>query len=288
MSGVAAVAVEQSGAIWPYRMITSVFAHLLSTYSDRLTIETQTPATAITELPASEDFKYEVSTARGAIKTKQIAYCTNGYTPHLIPNLRGKLFPCRGHMSVQRPGQLFPRAGNERSWSIVWGIEGLDYITQNGKTGELFYGGGLVRGKDSGLDSMGNSRDDEEDVFTKIHLAGALPVFFGEENWGKDSEEGSRVKSTWSGVMGFTGDGLPLVGKLPGSVTGRQGVGEWFSGGYNGYGMPNAWGCGKTLARLILGRHVGEGFPESYLVTDERVDRMRGEDMVVAMFGKSD
>lgn len=290
MSGVAGIAVEQSGAVWPYRMITSIFAHLLSTYPTRFTIETHTPATNITlvnpnpspSAPVSA-YKYAISTPRGTIHTNQIVHCTNGHAAHLLPHLRGKLYPVRGHMSVQRPGNLFPQVGGERSWSVVWDHTGLDYITQNAKSSELFYGGGLVRGKDGGLDSMGNANDDEEDLFNKIHLAGALPVFFGKENWG----EGSAVKSTWSGVMGFTGDGLPLVGRLPASVTRREGDGEWIAAGFNGYGMPNTWGCGKAVARMMMGRDVDlDGlFPGSYLVSEERVERMSGEVGVKAMFG---
>lgn len=71
-------------------------------------------------------------------------------------------------------------------------------------------------------------------------------------------------------------------------MTGRKGEGEWIAAGFNGYGMVNSWGCGKALARLMVGMDVGEDFPTSYLITEERVERMKGEDMLSAMFGKID
>lgn len=58
-----------------------------------------------------------------------------------------------------------------------------------------------MRGKDGGMDAVGNADDGEEDLWTRIHLMGALPVWFGGESWGRDGVEGERVRSTWSGVM---------------------------------------------------------------------------------------
>jgi glycine/D-amino acid oxidase-like deaminating enzyme len=47
--------------------------------------------------------------------------------------------------------------------------------------------------------------------------------------------------------MGFTEDGLPLVGELPG----RPGV--WVSAGYSGHGNVLGFACGEGVARAILG-----------------------------------
>lgn len=51
------------------------------------------------------------------------------------------------------------------------------------------------------------------------------------------------VESEWTGVLGFTLDGKPLVGPMP-----RWG-GRVFAGvGYNGHGMPACSGVGQALA----------------------------------------
>jgi glycine/D-amino acid oxidase-like deaminating enzyme len=283
MSGVAGIAVEPSGAIWPYRMITTMFSHLINTYPTRLSIETGTPALSIIYSPGSSH-PYEITTPRGTIKAKQLVHCTNGYTGHLLPGLRGKIWPCKGHMSVQVPGEKFPRKG-DRSWSVVYDTLGLDYVTQNVSTGELWYGGGLIRGKDAGLSAFGDSNDEVMDTMTRVHLHGAGPVFYGKENWGEEKGGEGRVKAEWSGIMGFTADGLPLVGNLPEIVTGRQGEREWICGGFNGYGMPNCWGSGKALADLMVLGKIGDDFPESYLVNQARLDGMKGENAVEVFFG---
>lgn len=168
---------------------------------------------------------------------------------------------------------------------MVYDGFGLDYVTQNVYTGELWYGGGLIRGKDSGLGAFGDSDDTSMDTMTKIHLHGAGPVFYGKENWGVEIGGEGRVKAEWSGIMGFTADGLPLVGKLPESTTGREGKGEWIAAGFNGYGMPNCWGSGKALAEIIVNGKPGDEFPETYLVSEERLETMKGEDAVAVLFG---
>jgi len=335
MSGVAGIAVEPSGAIWPYRMVTSIFADLLSTYGDRFRIETETAALSIThrDEESSQEYPYAVHTPRGVIRAKHIVHCTNGYAGHLLPGLRGKIYPCKGHMSVQVPGKAFPRLGGSsrtttgtesqsqsqnqkqnqsRSWSIVYPSGGLDYVTQNINTGELWYGGGLIRGEAGGRAAFGDADDTTMDAMTRCHLHGAPPVFYGLENWGDDDEEeggggtgtstsntSPRVKAEWSGIMGFTADALPLVGQLPLSATGRAGRGEWIAAGFNGYGMPNCWGSGRALAQQMMmmmmmmsasgkgeaGKEpLDESFPTSYLVTEERLRGMNGEEAVSAFF----
>eukprot|EP01050_Picozoa_sp_SAG11_P030725 SAG11_NODE_9221_length_931_cov_3.700721_1_plen_115_part_00 len=53
------------------------------------------------------------------------------------------------------------------------------------------------------------------------------------------------VESEWTGVLGFTLDGNPLVGQMPRSSW----AGRVFAGvGYNGHGMPACSGAGLALA----------------------------------------
>jgi glycine/D-amino acid oxidase-like deaminating enzyme len=189
-------------------------------------------------------------------------------------------------MTVQVPGDKFPHSGATRSWSVTYGSHGIDYITQNPVSNEIFIGGGFVRGRHSGIYDVGNSDDGNSDRLTRVHLHGILPVVFGTENWGQDSKSEPRVKSEWTGIMGFTADNLPLVGQLPQSVTRRAGNGEWIAAGFNGYGMVNCWLSGKALAHKILGKDV-DWFPEQYEITQERLEAMKDEDVVRDFFGRS-
>ena len=56
------------------------------------------------------------------------------------------------------------------------------------------------------------------------------------------------VEAEWTGVLGFTLDGKPLVGAMPSDAyNGRVFVGV----GYCGHGMPTCSGVGKALAQQM-------------------------------------
>lgn len=104
----------------------------------------------------------------------------------------------------------------------------------------------------------------EENIRTK------LPRCFT-KGWEETSEH--EVRKVWSGIMGFTGDRLPLIGKLPASATKRRGDGgEWIAAGFNGYGMPLCWSSGEAVAKMILGQDVDDFLPKSFVVTEERLE----------------
>jgi glycine/D-amino acid oxidase-like deaminating enzyme len=140
--------------------------------------------------------------------------------------------------------------------------------------GQLILGGGFARAQNNGLGEIGVWTDDVTDPFTDAHLGGVLPAVFGQENWGEDSKDGRLVQG-WSGVMAFTPDMLPYVGKLDPRTTGRHigskskastpqsniAPGEWIAGGYCGDGMVNAWLSGVAVALMIMGED--EDVPKS-------------------------
>ena len=60
------------------------------------------------------------------------------------------------------------------------------------------------------------------------------------------------VAHRWSGIMGFSCDGLPLVGTLPG----RPRIG--FAVGFTGHGLALAGATvERAVDRLLTGRHAG-------------------------------
>lgn len=71
--------------------------------------------------------------------------------------------------------------------------------------------------------------------------------------------------------MGITPDGLPMVGNLPASVTGRSSGQEWMAAAFNGYGMDKAWLSGEAVVAMMEGRDVSAWFPSGYVVSDSRL-----------------
>ena len=119
------------------------------------------------------------------------------------------------------------------------------------------------------MDEMLVSDDSVVNEISKENISSVLPRFFA-KGW-TDGEE-PEIRKVWSGIMGFTADHLPLVGKLPISVTGRgEEGGEWIAAGFNGYGMPQCWSSGEAIAKMILGEEVSDFLPDSYLASEGRL-----------------
>ncbi|KAH7133784.1 FAD dependent oxidoreductase-domain-containing protein [Dactylonectria macrodidyma] len=263
---------EQHGvaALWPYRLMTIILMSLKQEYHDRFSLETNTPVLSINyESKDGSPYLYTVQTPRGKIRAKQIIHCTNGYSARLIPNLTGKLYPLRGTMSTQKMGPSFPRLGDRVSWSHITkgsydektGLLkiGLYYAQQNAKTGVMFLGGEAQK-----LDGLLTSDDSFVAADARESLCSAAPHIW------KDATPVAPL-AVWSGIMGFTADGMPLVGRLSEGLTGRAGSGEWISAGFNGHGMDKCWLSGEAVARMALGERDIPGFPRAYLLNDERL-----------------
>ena len=62
-----------------------------------------------------------------------------------------------------------------------------------------------------------------------------------------------RIEAEWTGVLGFTRDKKPLVGRVRPNV---------FAGvGFCGHGMPQCTGVGKALAQMVAGAEDSEVHP---------------------------
>ncbi len=56
------------------------------------------------------------------------------------------------------------------------------------------------------------------------------------------------IERRWAGIMAFSKDSLPLVGRLPGVPH------CYISGGYTGHGNAYALQCAHIISELIQGR----------------------------------
>ncbi|KAF5250533.1 hypothetical protein FOXYS1_14875, partial [Fusarium oxysporum] len=217
-----------AGALWPYRLVTSVWNDLLERFSG-LSINTHTPVEKVSH---NSDGSYTVTTPRGVIKAKHVVHTTNAHAAQLLPPVRGCVVGAIAHMSAQRPGSSFPPTHGNRSWSVIYS-PGFDYITQrpdrpDGTAGDLMIGGGFFRSREDGLDQVGIWDDSKNHALPLMHIRGVMPSIY-EPNWAS----GSSLIKAWTGIIGFTGDLMPLVGRAPGS----KGSGEWMAAGFCGEGM---------------------------------------------------
>ncbi|KJZ74311.1 hypothetical protein HIM_06317 [Hirsutella minnesotensis 3608] len=276
----------KAGALWPYRLVTGVWNDLVKRFPNLL-IRTHAPVDSVSKDESDPAYPYLIhhsGSECATLRARHVVHATNAHAAHLMPSLRGRLTGLIGHMTAQRPGAALPPSHGLRSWSVMY-ASGLEYATQRpddgtGAPGDVLVGGGLRRSKDMGLDQMGVWDDARVDAMPLMHVRGSLPTVL-EPNWGA----GGGLLRAWTGIMGFTGDMLPLVGRVPEKRRGKvgNGSGQWIAAGFNGEGMVWAWLCGTALGVMVLGREeeeleegvgrpggrLGEWFPAAELAVDE-------------------
>ena len=145
--------------------------------------------------------------------------------------------------------------------------------------GDLVIGGGLVRAKGDGLEEYGTTDDTTINKEISEYLANSLTRYFGgggggeadgkEGNWGDDHPDG-RIRKEWTGIMGYTPDGFPMVGAVPGET------GFWMSCAFQGHGMVLCWMCAKAVVEMMEGRdneELRKWFPEAFRVDCGRLGK---------------
>lgn len=238
----------------------------------------------MTSITLSKDgdakYPYILTTPRGVVKAAKILHCSNGFSGHLLPKLRGPIFPCRLSMSTQKPGAQWenrPYAWlfhTKQSWdpSTTLSELGLFWMQQNAKSGDLFVGGDIQR-----IDDYLSSDDSLISADSVNNQTTILPKRLFEKGWNNPMTNSTLSSATamhrmWSGIIAMTADQVPIVGEVPKSISGRKlNGGEWIAAGFNGYGMCQAWLSGQAIARMALGEPRPEWLPEVYLSTEKRL-----------------
>lgn len=270
-----------AGSLWPYKLVTFILEKLVR--EKHLQLHTSTPVERIVGQCTGGNMAF---TRRGGIIAPTIIVATNGYTSALLPNFADLIVPCRGEMSALVPPEdstILPD-----SYGMVAALgqpaNNDDYLIQRpysgvpNPKGHLMFGGGRGAGT---LPTIGECDDSVIDEGSAAYLRSALLKVL---NLTGKTEGVSELKADaeWSGIMGFSRDNHPWVGKVPG----YRGV--WVCGGYTGHGMPNGTLCGAAIAKMVLDEEDGGDYealvqgmveqgelPKSYLITEERIKRTR-------------
>ena len=231
---------EDRGHFWPFALVTAI-ADAAVRHGAELRVGAR-----VQRLLRDGDRVIGVEVDGQPILAEHVVLATNAWTPTLLPELpEGALVPARGQIMVTQP--LPP---------LIPCPFGTNFDKEYGRqtpTGQVLMGGFRRDDENEGLGTY------REEVMPAVQagLAGSLIDLFPELR-GK-----ARVVRSWAGIMGFTADGLPLIGPyapLPGL---------WVAAGFNGGGF--SWGAinGKIMTRLINGQDPGfdlEPFrPERFL-----------------------
>jgi gamma-glutamylputrescine oxidase len=178
--------------------------------------------------------------ARGVrVKAERVLVAANAWIGELVPSLRGVIEPKRGQMLAARPAKPTP-------------LEFAYYLNR---------GDEYIRGGPDGVMLVGGCRRLEPEAESGDR-GGVHPAVQGRlEGYLRELvTDRYEVVARWSGVMGFSPDGLPVVG--PTAEDGRV----WVCGGFTGHGMSLGHLAGRRAAAALL------GFAERPVVFDAPAD----------------
>lgn len=216
------------GHLWPFALVSAMADAAVSRGSEiRL-------GTGVERLAISGNRVEGVVCGGETIPAGDVVLATNAWTPRLLPDLpEGAIVPARGQILVTQ--QLPP---------LLACPFGTNFDKEYGRQtpgGQVLCGGFRRLDVNEGLGTY------REEVTPRViaGIAGCLTSLFPTLR-GK-----ARVVRSWSGIMGFTADGLPLIGPY-GLLEGLH-----VAAGFNGGGF--SWGAivGKLMSRLLTGQDPG-------------------------------
>ena len=234
-----------------------------------LDLWTGTPALGIQKPESASTGRWVVRTPKGNVTANRVVLATNGYTAHLYPALQGTIVPLRGHMTAQRPGTKLPAGTLEATYSFLYD-DGYEYmIFRPMKTdfaGDICIGGGTTKGSSKGVFEYGNTDDTTVDPEILAYLKASAKGYFG-DNWGDDHPEG-RLRKAWTGIMGYSADGFPLVGEIPHSE------GLYVAASFQGSGMVLCFLSAMALVLMMEGKDdqiLRSWFPQAFRMGPDRL-----------------
>lgn len=185
-------------------------------------------ATSVSSIDAQGAGDVTVHTAGpagpGSVRASLVVVCTNAYAGGILPFFADKIDPVRGQMLATAPAPpLFD--------CPVYADHGYDYWRQD-EHGRVVLGGwrNLDPGAEVGTDEV--LHDGIQARMSEfLHRFAAL--------------RDVPVTHRWSGTMGFSRDGLPICGPVPGSP------GVVAAVGFTGHGFGFAFLAGKAMAELV-------------------------------------
>ncbi|CAM2065094.1 FAD-binding oxidoreductase [Sulfidibacter corallicola] len=176
--------------------------------------------------PVTEVGSGQVTHKWGKTECEVVILATNAYTAQLMPEFENLVYPIRGQVLASTPSDV-----RIKPYGCITNF-GYDYWHWTPE-GRIILGGRRF------VDEHGETG--YEDLINE-DVQKALEGLFGEMYPQLGELE---VDHRWSGTMGFSKDGKPLVGPIGGDPTLLCAV------GFTGYGLGMCWSAGQALAEVL-------------------------------------
>ena len=250
----------EAGSLSAYKFVCGI---LMLALREGLNLQTETPALSISRASGSQR-AWIVETPRGNVEAERVIMATNGYTAHLYPPIQGIIVPLRGHMTAQNRGQAMPKHSLPNTYSFIY-ADGYEYMVPQSK-GYMMIGGGLTMGPSEGLLEFGTTDDTTKDPVITDYLLDCTEKYFGSD-WGEDHPDGG-LHMAWTGIMGYSADGFPLVGPLPDEKN------LYIAASFQGLGMVLCFHSATALVSMLNEQEensLNEWFPRSFCMSKDRL-----------------
>ncbi|KAI0004438.1 DAO-domain-containing protein [Xylariaceae sp. FL0662B] len=233
--------------------------------------------TVVREVVKSEKpGKWVVRSDRGGVECSRVVHATNAYSAAVEPSLRGLIYPTPHMCNKVVPPTIF--AGSKalkNSYGVLLPDGALFSINPRCTADGVVMFGGSNPGQRK-LDEWLAKHPERctDDGLSGIEtVTDAVREFADKEfeGWADAVPgPGTLYDYSWSGIIGRSPDGVPLIGELPGLP------GQWICAGHNGHGMARTFTAAPGLVRLMKGDTWEEtGLPDAYQLTSERMDKLR-------------
>ena len=171
--------------------------------------------------------RVEIVADGGNVLAERVVVALNAYAASLLPWLAREIRPVRGQMVATVPVDRFIRG----AWYLNHGFE----YARQAADGAVVVGGGRRAARTTEIGYL---------EYPTAGVQGSLERFI-QEAYPPLADR--PIARRWAGVMAFTPDGFPRVGRAPGMPA------IVYAAGFNGHGMSLGFVTGRHLARLALG-----------------------------------
>ncbi len=164
-----------------------------------------------------------LATSKRILDCQKVLFATNAYTPLLQPFFKDRIKPARGQILVTEP---LKRVVLEK---LCYANYGWEYFRQ-------------LRDRRILLGGCRQLHIEQETGYADVvtdGVQGSLQAYLNERF---PEAAHAAIDYRWSGIMGFSADGLPMVGEVP------EMPGAFIAAACNGHGM----GYGMALSRLLV------------------------------------
>lgn len=215
----AAIRQPGDGSVQPLQLVRTIFeqsgAELV-------------PNNEVYAIRQDEDDWAWVYTRQFIFKARHVMLCTNAYSVYLDPYFVGKVIPTRAQCIATAPLKNGPVVN-------TCGYSDYGYMYYRDTfDGRLLIGGGRKQNKALENDTTDDRTTDPVQRILETYLREKFP------------DIDAPIERRWAGIMGFSVDGLPQVGTLPG----KPRIG--FAVAFHGHGLALGAGVAERAVDMLL------------------------------------